>query len=92
MKKLIHDLKVGDIVLAHGGKFRVVQNARESQGHRPQAARLTVAHGPSDCAVAKAICSEGKIQGYFSPGSTWYFQGNFSGPACTVVGSSIRRG
>jgi hypothetical protein len=86
MKKRIHDLKVGDVVTAHGGKFRVTENARESQGHRPQAAHLTTAHGPCDCAVAKAVCIEGRIQGYFAPGSTWTFQGNFLAPLCTMTG------
>jgi hypothetical protein len=86
MKKRIHDLKVGDVVAEHGGKFRVTESARESQGHRPQAAHLTTAHGPCDCAVAKAVCIEGRIQGYFAPGSTWTFQGNFLAPLCTMTG------
>jgi len=84
MKKSIHELKAGDVVLAHGGKFRVSKNAQESQIHRPQAAHLTVAHGPCDTAVAEAVCIQGRVQGYFSPGSTWTFQGNFSAPLCTV--------
>jgi hypothetical protein len=86
MKKRIHDLKAGDVVAAHGGKFRVTEGARESQGHRPQAAHLITAHGPCDCAVAKAVCIEGRIQGYFAPGSTWTFQGNFLAPLCTMTG------
>ena len=85
MKKRIHDLKVGDVVAAHGGKFRVTERARESQGHRPQQGHLEVAHGPCDCAVVKAECIEGRIQGYFGPGSTWIFQGNFLAPLCTIV-------
>jgi len=84
MQKRIHDLAAGDVVLAHGGKFLVFENARESQGHRPQAAPLVTAQGPCDCAVAQALCLEGEVPGYFSPGSTWTFQGNFSAPLCTV--------
>ena len=75
--KYIHQLKVGDIVHAHGGVFRIVENARESITHRPQSAHLTPAHGPSDTARAKAVCIKGTIPGYFSPGSEWTFQGNF---------------
>ena len=85
MQTRIHDLKAGDIVLAHGGKFCVTENAHESQGHRPQAAHLVTAHGPCDCAVAHAVCLEGTIPGYFAPGSIWTFQGNFLAPLCTVV-------
>jgi len=84
MKKSIHDLKAGDVVLAHGGKFRVSKNAHESQGHRPQAAHLVAAQGPCDTAVAEAVCIQGRVQGYFAPGSTWIFQGNFLAPLCTV--------
>lgn len=69
-------LKAGDIVVAHGGKFRITSDARESLGHRPMAAHLQQAHGPSNCAVAKAVCLEGEVQGYFWPGSEWTFQGN----------------
>ncbi|MBF9235553.1 hypothetical protein [Microvirga alba] len=76
-RKFIHQFKTGDLVHAHGGTFRIIEDARESQGHRPQAAHLVQADGPSDCAVAKAICIEGEVQGYFRPGSEWTFQGNF---------------
>jgi len=84
MKKRIHDLKVGDVVRAHGGVFCVIENAHESQGHRPQAAHLETAHGPSDCAVARAICIEGRIPGYFAPGSVRTFQGNLLAPRVTL--------
>jgi len=71
-----HALKTGDIVLAHGGKFRVTADPRESQGHRPRSGNIEVAQGPSACVVVKAECIEGEVQGYFRPGSEWTFQGN----------------
>ena len=74
--KLIKDFKAGDVVSAHGGKFRIEEDAHESGGHRPMAAHLVTAHGPSDCAVARAVCIEGEVPGYFWPGSAWTFQGN----------------
>ena len=48
--KFIHQFKAGDIVNAHGAKFRILDDARESAGHRPMAGHLKQAHGPSDCA------------------------------------------
>lgn len=75
-RKTPTQLKAGDIVHAHGGIFKVIENARESQSHRPQDDHLVTGHGPSDCAVAKAICIEGETPGYFKPGSEWTFQGN----------------
>lgn len=77
-EKFIHQLKKGDIVSAHGGKFRVTEDARESNAHRPMVAHLEVAHGPSACAYATAVCIEGEIPGYFKSGSEWGFQGNFN--------------
>lgn len=75
-RKFIFQLKAGDVVRAHGGKFRVLEDARDSRGHRPMADHLVVAHGPSACAVAPAVCIEGQVGGYFYPGSDWTFQGN----------------
>lgn len=86
MKKLIQQLKAGDIVHAHGGVFRVTEDARESGGHRPMASHLKTAAGPSDCAVAKAECINGSIPGYFCPGSIWTFQGNQKAGELTVEG------
>lgn len=74
--KTTSQLKAGDIVHAHGGVFRVVADARESIRHRPMADHLVIAHGPSDTAVAKAICIKGEVPGYFQPGSPWTFQSN----------------
>lgn len=74
--KITSQLKAGDLVRAHGGLFRITTDARESHGHRPMAAHLVQAHGPSDCAVAKSVCVEGEVSGYFKPGSDWTFQGN----------------
>jgi hypothetical protein len=72
MRKFIKDLKIGDVVRAHGGVFRVIENAHESQGHRPQSA-------------ARAVCIEGRIPGYFAPGSIWTFQGNLLAPRVTLA-------
>ncbi len=72
----IADLKAGDVVCAHGGLFRVTSDAKESNSHRPQAAHLVTAHGPSKCAIAPAVCIDGEIRGYFAPGRPWTFQGS----------------
>jgi len=85
MHKFIHDLKTGDIVSAYGGTFKLVEDARESNAHRPQSAHLKTAPGPSDCAVAKAICLTGCTPGYFHPGSEWTFQGNRKAGRVTVL-------
>lgn len=85
MQKRIADLKAGDIVSAHGGKFLVTENARESSSHRPLMAYLTQAHGPSDCAAARSVCIEGECGGYFYPGKAWSFQGNHLAGKVTVA-------
>ena len=83
IKKYIHEFKTGDLVSAHGGIFRVSHDAMESQAHRPTywAGSAGLGHvtlpGPCSCAYAEAVCIEGEIQGYFKPGSSWDFQGNF---------------
>jgi hypothetical protein len=76
--KTIHQFKKGDIVHFYGARFEVLEDARESQAHRPQEGHLKTAHGPSDCAVAKSRHISGQeVQGYFVNGSCWTFQGNF---------------
>jgi len=57
--KTIHQFKKGDIVHFHGARFEILEDARESQGHRPQAGHPQTARGPCDCAVAKSICIDG---------------------------------
>jgi hypothetical protein len=77
-KKFIHQFKQGDLVQSHGATFRVLENARESVWHRPQAGHLETAFGPSDTARAEAEWVSGVIiPGYFGPGQNWLFQGNF---------------
>lgn len=76
MLKLISEFKAGDIVKHYGGTFRITKDARESQTHRPMAEHLVQAHGPSECAIAEAVCISGEVQGYFKPGADWTFQGN----------------
>jgi hypothetical protein len=78
MKKYIHNFKAGDLVKAHGAVFRIIEDAKESNAHRPHAGHLRVAHGPSDCAWANGEWVSGQIiKGYFGPGQNWLFQGNF---------------
>lgn len=74
-RKRIADLKAGDVVLRHGARFLVEQDAQESGSHRPQAEHLVQAHGPSCVAWAPARCIEGELHGYFKPGTPWPFQG-----------------
>lgn len=76
MLKLIHEFKTGDVINYYGGQFRITKDARESQSHRPQSDHLIQAEGPSDCAVAEAVCIAGEMHGYFKPGAAWSFQGN----------------
>jgi hypothetical protein len=89
MQKRIHNLKVGDVVLAHGAKFLITQNATESQAHRPRFwsnGNFHNEHGASDTAYALSVCIEGYIEGYFEPSGEWTFQGNFKAPLLTVEG------
>jgi hypothetical protein len=90
-KKYIHEFKTGDLVRAHGGIFQVTHDARESQSHRPTywAGSAGLGHvtlpGPCSCAYAGAVCLEGEIPGYFKPGSSWDFQGNFLAGKYSVI-------
>jgi hypothetical protein len=72
----IADLRVGDLVHAHGALFRVTQQPFDSIGHAPEDPATGWPMGPSGVAVARAICLEGTTPGYFWPGSDWTFQGN----------------
>lgn len=74
-KTRICDLKIGDIVLAHGGKFQIVANPRDSIIHGPTDPATGWAVGPAGVAVADAVCIDGSTPGYFWPGSDWKFQG-----------------
>lgn len=67
----VPQLLKGMIVRNHGGRFEVQEDARPSNGHKPYGGT-----GPTDCAVARSICIEGEMQGYFKPGSDWAQQGN----------------
>ena len=76
--KYIHQFKAGDVVSAHGAKFRVSEDARESNGHRPQSSHLVTAPGPCDVAVAKSVCIGGiETPGYIRIGGEWTFQGSY---------------
>lgn len=76
MNKRIADLKAGDLVKAHGGLFRVVADPFDSIGHAPADPVSGWPVGPAGVAVAKAVCIEGQVPGYFWPGSDWTFQGS----------------
>jgi len=88
-KKYIAQFKTGDLVQAHGGIFRVAADARESQSHRPTYWQSGSGHielpGACPVAYAPAVCIEGEIPGYFKPGSTWDFQGNFLAGQYTLI-------
>jgi hypothetical protein len=79
-KKYSYQLKAGDLVRAHGGLFKVIEDAHEVAWHRPKYWSGSKGHielmGPSDCAAALAICVEGEVPGYFKPGSEWVFKCN----------------
>lgn len=72
--KTVPQLLKGDIVVQHGGRFLVTEDARESSSHRPTTGFDSF--GPSDVAVAPSNCIEGAVTGYFWPGSSWSQQGN----------------
>ncbi len=71
----IADLKAGDIVVAHGGLFRITEQPHDSIGHSRQKDADGWPVGPAGVAVAPAVCIEGQVSGYFWPGSEWTFQG-----------------
>lgn len=69
--KSVHQLKKGDIVLNYSGRFECLEDARAvPPGHGFGQV------GPIDVAVCAAICLTGEVEGYFSVGSDWTFQGN----------------
>ena len=75
--KFIHQFIKGDIVHFYGARFEVLENARESQSHRPSVWPIGIQHGPCDCAVALARCIDGQeTPGYIGHGKEWTFQGN----------------
>jgi hypothetical protein len=75
LKTRIADLKVGDIVHAHGGLFEVMEHPFDSNTHSTWKDLDGWCVGPAGVAVAKAKCLEGHVSGYFWPGSEWTFQG-----------------
>lgn len=77
-----HQLRPGDIVHMHGGRFEVTGNPVESCAHRPEGYWPQASVGPSACVAAPAVCLEGEVSGYFKPGSTWSFQGNHRAAFC----------
>ena len=88
-QKYISELKAGDLVMAHGGLFKVLHDARESQSHRPTHWKASAGHieleGPCPVAYAQAVCIDGEIKGYFKAGTNWDFQGNFLAGKLTLA-------
>jgi hypothetical protein len=74
--KNAHQLRAGMIVRCHGGRFQVTANPVESNCHHPEGYWPADPVGPSDCVVMTSVCLEGKVSGYFEPGSEWKLQGN----------------
>lgn len=86
--KYIHQLKAGDLVRAHGGVFKVIEDAKPSLSHHTRdhtGGQFRQLPEAPDCAYAIAVCLEGEIPGYFKPGSDWTFQGNFKAGKLTLV-------
>jgi hypothetical protein len=88
VKKTIHQFKKGDIVLAHGCKFKITENARPAicagtSDWSPSKGFIYHHEAPS-CAVAQSVCIEGYVKGYIHVGGEWTFQGNFLAGEYTV--------
>ena len=87
IQKNVHELKKGDVVIAHGCKFQILYDAKESQAHREKswsAKGFDIHQGPCDCAYTEGVCLEGEIRGYISVGNNWTFQNNFKAGKYTV--------
>lgn len=69
----VPQLKAGDIVCMYGGRFQIVEDAYTRDHWQ--------AHG------CNGTCLEGEVKGYFSPGSTWWFQGNELSSFAVEVGA-----
>lgn len=86
--KTIHQFKAGDIVHAHGCKFRITKDARPSVGHNTAdwspSTGFVEHHQAPACAIAESVCIEGERAGYISVGREWTFQGNFLAGTYTV--------
>lgn len=88
MQKYIHQFKKGDIVHFYGARFEILEDAHDSGAHRPMAGSIKVAHGPSECAIARSICIDGQeTRGYIEHGKEWTFQGNFKAGTYEVESS-----
>lgn len=81
--KPVPQLKAGDIVLMHGGRFEVLADARDAN-----VCPLEDLQGPSPVAIAPARCLAGTAPGYFWPGSAWTFQGNSRSSFAVETGSA----
>ena len=87
MRKLIKNLKAGDVVLAHGHRLLVTEDARYSLGHVPAEAYGCAMEfvGPSEVASAPAVCLDETNDPYFANG--WSFQGNLLAGYVTTEGA-----
>lgn len=77
--KNVARLQAGDVISFYGGRFLVIEDSRELQSYRPESAHLTIAPGPCNGAIARSVCVEGSVPGYFKPGTEWVFQGTYAG-------------
>lgn len=75
-RKNTQQLRKGDIVWNHGGRFEITTDLMSSVSHRPEGYYPAEGVGPSCCVTCKGTCLEGEVPGYFKPGSEWTFQGN----------------
>ena len=69
--KRIHDFKAGDVVLFHGHRIQLIEDARPVADNNVEDFAVTV---PST-AAAKGFCLDHTTDPYFENG--WVFQGNF---------------
>lgn len=76
LMKTAHQLRKGDIVRFHGGRFEVLADPRLSSAHQVEGYWPRDSVGPTACVSSPAVCLEGRVSGYFAPGTEWNFQGN----------------
>lgn len=82
IEKTVLQLKKGDVVRFDNGLFEVTESAEQ---RRPYHGPFDSEFGPWPFVVAKAVCLEGHVPGYYKPGSEWTFQGNIRRTVDVVV-------
>lgn len=61
--KSVPQLKAGDVVQQYGGRFQILEDAKESKS-------------TPGLFTAPSLVLSGQVGGYFWPGKEWGFQGN----------------